>query len=269
MLKIIRKNKTDKNNKIKKPDRNAFLQKLFSRVVRVIAILTISAVLVYGIRERWILNQVVNYKNNADRVIVTVDGDEITLSDMAYYIMYEECVTEKAARIYNPDTPKDYWNTRNGGKIISGEAHKAVMGKTVHDWIFYKAARKKGIKLTADEKEYLKTRKEDFWEDLLDEQYDNMYTSKKAVNETMDRMALAQKYQRQLADKMNINYHRLDWDAFEFEPIKKEHKIKVSEKLWDRIRIGEVTIRHYKYSPVPTGKNKTKGDESDGDKNKN
>ena len=254
--------------KVNKSDRKTFLNKFISRFARVLAILTISAVLIYGMRERWILNQILDYKHNANRVIVTVDGDKITLSDMAYYIMYEECTVEKSARIYNPDTPKDYWNTRNGGKIISGEAHKAVMGKTVHDWIFYKEAKKKGIKLTAKEKAYLETRKEDFWEDLFDEQYDNMYTSKKAVNAEIDRMALAQKYQSQLADKMNINYHRLDWDAFEFEPIKKEHRIRISDKLWMRIRIGEVTIRHNTYSPVPTGKNKTKGDENKPDNDK-
>ena len=245
--------------KSNKSDRKTFLNKFFSRFARVLAILTISAVIIYSLRERWILNQVLDYKNNGDRIIVTVDGDKLALSDMAYYIMYEECTIEKAARIYNPDMPKDYWNTRNGGKIIAGEAHKAVMGETVHDWIFYKEAKKNGITLTAKEKAYIKTRKEDFWEDLFDEQYDNMFTSKKAVNAEIDRMALAQKYQRQLADKMDINYHRLDWDAFEFETIKKDHRISISDKLWTRIRVGEVTIRHDKYSSVPTGKNKTKG----------
>ncbi len=251
-----------KDKKENRPDRKKFLNKFLSRFARVLAILTISAVLIYGLRERWILNHVLDYKKNGNRVMVMVDGDKITLSDMAYYIMYEECTIEKAARIYNPDTPKDYWNTRNGGKIIAGEAHKAVMGKTVHDWIFYKEAKKNGIKLTAEEKAYIKTKKQDFWEDLFDEQYDNMYTSKNVVNAEIDRMALAQKYQRQLADKMDINYHRLDWDAFEFEPIKKDHRIRISDKLWARIRIGEVTIRHDKYSSVPTGKYKTKGNEN-------
>ena len=40
---------------------------------------------------------------------MAVDGEQVTLREMAFYIAYEEGSMEDAAIIYNPDNTDEYW----------------------------------------------------------------------------------------------------------------------------------------------------------------
>ena len=65
-----------------------------------------------------------------------------------------------------------------------------------------------------------------------------------------DRTAIAQKYQKMLAEKKKISYARLSYGGDIYENMLKEHKVRVNKRLWNRVIMGEVTLRHHKVNFV-------------------
>ena len=59
---------------------------------------------------------------------------------------------------------------------------------------------------------------------------------------TMEKIALAQKYQAIYAGLTNQDIEDYDFSSDCYTELLKEHKYKINEKLWDRISFGNVTI---------------------------
>ncbi len=173
-----------------------------------------------------------------------VDGEPITFSDLAYIILEEEKRTEEQARIYNPDSPKDYWNTNDKAKILSVRVRNTAIDMAIHDRILYKMAKKEKVTLNEEEEEILKNKQIDFWEDLYDEQIDNLYVKKSVVNAELRKVAIAAKYQQMLAMKAKVNSARFSYEGDKYKEIKAKHKIKIDKSLVKKIVMGEVTLRH-------------------------
>lgn len=184
------------------------------------------------------------YRQHLDETAVTVDGETVTMGDMAFYIMFEENKVEKEAEVYNPDNTRDFWNIRLGSAFLSAHAKQAVMGMAVHDRIFYNKALEAGLTLTGDEREALDDRITDFWEDLYPTQKDHLLASVESINHTIYELTLAEKYQLTLAKKKDVSYHSLDWNGSGFEEIEKKHRVKVNDRLWRRVRLGNITLYH-------------------------
>ena len=51
-----------------------------------------------------------DYWEHLDDTAFTIDDEEVTFEDLAFYILFEERKVEEQARIYNKDYTKDYWN---------------------------------------------------------------------------------------------------------------------------------------------------------------
>lgn len=56
------------------------------------------------------MKQNIVYNEHLEDVAVTVNGKELTLRDMAFYVAYEEMNVEKQALVYDSDNPNKYWN---------------------------------------------------------------------------------------------------------------------------------------------------------------
>lgn len=187
----------------------------------------------------------IDYEEHSSDTAVTVDGEVMTLSDVAYYVLYEEKTIEEQAEVYNPENTKDYWNLHVDGMFISDEAKNTAIGMAIHDRIFYNAAKKRGMKLSQAEKTALKNSIQDFWMDLLDEQQKNIPTTDEEINQTIEEMALAQKYQTWIAKKHNRTYHEYDWDGYDYKQLlEKSHTVKINRRIWNRVRMGEISVHH-------------------------
>ena len=114
------------------------------------------------------MKQNIVYNEHLEDVAVNVNGKELTLRDMAFYVAYEEMNVEKQALVYDSDNPNKYWNIHTNGEFVRVTARKAAMSMAIHDEIFYEMAKKESITLTDDEKAALKNSEKDFWYDLSD-----------------------------------------------------------------------------------------------------
>ena len=67
---------------------------------------------------------------------------------------------------------------------------------------------------------------------------------KLAMNETMKEIALAEKYQRKLAEENNATYAAYNYDGYDYEQLLKEHDVEIKRRVWDRVNVGNVTLVH-------------------------
>lgn len=191
------------------------------------------------------------YEEHLGDVAATIDGEELTLDDIAFYVVYEEKQIEEQALIYNADSTKDYWNLHIDGVFIAADAKKAAIGMAIHDYIFYKKAVEMGMELDAEEEIYLENRIEDFWMDLFDEQLERMPTTEDKINSSIYKMALAQKYQEYIALENGRLFHEYDWDGYDYTKLEEaEHKVKINKKVWNKVKLGDITLNHESVSYI-------------------
>ena len=87
-------------------------------------------------------SQPLDYASSLDELAVTVDGESLTLRDMAFYVAYEEMEVEKQAVTYNPEDTNKYWNLHVDGEFIKLASKKYAIQMAVHDQIFYDMAQR-------------------------------------------------------------------------------------------------------------------------------
>ncbi len=215
------------------------------RLIQAVLIALLVLVIIYAAYTYRQHRTKLNYLENLDETAVTVDGEELTLRDLGFYVLFQEQRIEKEALIYNAESTKDFWNIHVNGIFIQSQAKKAAMEMAVHDHIFYRCATKEGIVLTSKEKQLLEDVRTDFWSDLFDEQKKHLPGTVESINATMHRIALAEKYQAKLAVKMDTTYAGLSWDGYDYKKLlKKEHEVKINHAIWDRVVFGDTTLRH-------------------------
>ena len=136
------------------------------------------------------------YRDSLEMKAVTVNGNELTLRDLAFYVAYEEAEVQRQAVVYDADNPIRYWNANMGGTYTRVAARNISMQMAIHDEVFYQMAMEEGIELSEADESALADVEQDFWSDLIMIDGDQrMGISEKDIQMTMRKMALAQKYQ--------------------------------------------------------------------------
>ena len=222
-----------------------------NKLVKPIVLILCVAVMVYALLTMGNNRAKLNYQEHLGDTAVTVDSEEITFQDLAFYILYEEGKIEEQARIYNPDYTKDYWNLHTNDTFIQLEAKEVVWGMAVHDHLFYQMAVAEGMDtLTDEEEQELEFRITDFWEDLLDIQWEKLPCSEATINEQIRLAAIAEKYQDYLAEKLGPSQAAYKYDGYYYQQIMEEHQVKTNDKLWDRLVLGDITLSHSKLNYI-------------------
>lgn len=188
--------------------------------------------------------QKLSFPESLDLVVVTVDGEQVTLREMAFYIAYEEGSMEDAAIIYNPDNTDEYWRLYTNHTFLREQAKRTVVDMTVHDTLFAQMAAEEGVVLSEAEEQYLANEQQDFWSDLTEEQRESLSVSEDTLDETMRKMALAQKYQSILAEMEQVDYEDYSIGGTEYEKLLAQHTCELDETTWDRVPFGSITVDH-------------------------
>ena len=194
----------------------------------------------YSFRDR----QNLDYAAHLDDAAVTVDGEDMTLSDMAFYVVYVERKVEESAMIYDDENTRAFWNIHTNQTFTQTAAKETVMDMAVHDRIFYRAALQENLVLSEEEAQALEEIKNDFWEDLLDVQRERLPVSYEVINETIKEIALTEKYQSLLAEKNEETYAAYGYDGYDYKEMLKEHEVKIHKSIWNRINVGNITLVH-------------------------
>ena len=192
----------------------------------------------------WENSRDVEYSECLDEVIFTANGQDVQMKDLGFYILYEEREVENQAKVYNPDNTKDYWNLHVDGVFIQVQAKDTILNMAIHDKLFYQKAVEENLTLDAKEEKQLRNAISDFWMDLLDEQLEKMPVGDEYIAEAMRQIALAEKYQAKLAKKNGKSYASYQWDGYEYQKWLEKQTVKINDKLWDKITVGDITLSH-------------------------
>lgn len=182
------------------------------------------------------------YAESLGEVIAVIDGEELLLQDMAFYIAYEENLVEADALIYNPKNTRQYWGIHTNGSYVITEAKQAAINMAVHDALLWRLAVQEGVALDEEEERRLANSQDDFWSDLEDIQKKALAVDREIINESMEKMALAEKYQYLLAEMNEKNFEDYSITGGAYQELLEEHACEIKEETWDRVKFGNITV---------------------------
>ncbi len=220
------------------------VKKWVRRLVYAVFAVGIAGLFFFGCYEGYLRRHEVDVLQELDGVVATVDDEPLTLEDLGFYILFQERRVEKEAEIYNEKRTSDFWNIHTNGFFLKSQAKDAVLQMAIHDQIFYRKACKDQVVLSSDEQALLENARTDFWSDLYDCQLERIPGSYETVNRRIRMIAVAQKYQKSLAESLNTTYSGLNWNGYDYEKIKEAHKVDIKEGYWRRVNLGDITLVH-------------------------
>jgi hypothetical protein len=213
-------------------------------LVTLVLVLLLLALAVYSNWSAKAKSQIV-YREALDTVALEVNGTELTLRDVAFYVAYEEDQVEQQALAYDAEDTGKYWNVHADGVYIRVAARNAAAQMAIHDEVFYQMALADGIELSDEEEEVMQSHLEDFWADLLDGEKDTrLGVTKEDIEATMRKIAYAEKMQTIYAELNNLSYEDYDFSGEAYEELLKEQKYKIRGNIWKRLGFGNITLEH-------------------------
>ena len=187
------------------------------------------------------------YKDSLDREVAEVNGKKLTLSDMAFYVAYEENQVEQQALAYDAGDTSKYWNLHTNGTYVRVAARNATIQMLVHDELFYQMAVAEGIELNDEEEKSLLLSIQDFWYDLENgEKEKRLGIDRQNIENAMRKMMYAQKMQLIYSQLQGAAYEDYEFYTDSYQAYAKTQDVTIKKDVLKRIRFGNVTIEHEK-----------------------
>ncbi len=186
-----------------------------------------------------------DYASSLDKVAAVVNGEELTLRKLAFYVAYEEALVQEQALIYNPEDTSRYWNVQVDKVFIRVKARNAAMQMAIHDVIFSDMADAEGVTLSDEEEAALLFEQTNFWQDLVeDEKTKGLGVTKDDIFESMRRVALAEKYQSIYEQIKGADKGAYDIEQAAYKALLAAQKYKIRKQVWRLVPFGNVTLKH-------------------------
>ena len=182
------------------------------------------------------------YNESLSKVAATVDENDLTLTDLAFYIAYQEKSIQEQAIVYDPENTRKYWNLHTNEGFMNEIAKEAAVDMAIHDEIFYQIADAEGVELDAEEIAYFENEFYDFCSDLEENQWIALGVTEETIRETMYKITVANKYQSILAEIKGVSYEEYNFDGAAYQELLAEHECEKDEEVWRRIPIGRITV---------------------------
>ena len=182
------------------------------------------------------------FKDHLSETVLTVDGENLTLADMAFYVIYQEDKVEKQAAIYDSSDTTKYWKSHVNGRFLVNIAKEAVVQMAVRDVIYSRQAESVGITLTAAELEQLQERVDEFYDVLTTEQKEAVGVDKITIAATMHKAALAEKVASGLAIMNGVSPNAYGTEGAAYQQELAQHTYTLNETLWGGVNLGYISI---------------------------
>jgi hypothetical protein len=207
-------------------------------------LLLLAGMVFYSFWKRSLRSKLV-YPESLELVAATVNGNELTLRDVAFYVAYEEDEVEQQAYVYNPDDTNIYWNMHANYTYIRKAARNAAIQMAIHDELFYRMALDEGITLNDEEESILAEKSEETWTDLVDYGKDvRLGVTREDMEETLRKIAYADKMQYIYANMQGLDEEDYDFTSGSYLDFLGKQDYKISEDVWGRVDFGNVTLTH-------------------------
>lgn len=160
-----------------------------------------------------------------DDTLLWIGEEEIPLRDSLYYIMLVENESSERAESYSEEAKKSFWNIKTGDEgYVSQVAKKVILEQLITDELMYREAVKNGWKIDETEVENATM---EVWAEISQYQKELSGYTRETLTKRMEKAYAGQAYREAYGD--------------EFEELKAAYKVRVDEKLWSKIEMGNST----------------------------
>lgn len=185
------------------------------------------------------------YPESLDKTAVVVNGQGLTLRDMAFYIAYDEMIVEEQAQIYDATDTTRYWNLKTNNVYIRQLSKQNVMKKAVHDEIFYQLAMAEKMELSEEDERRITEVQETFQDNVMTEaKLERMGVSQNDINASIRKIGIAQKYQSIYAEINQYDMEALEIEGEAYNMMLADFRYRINDDVWDRVNYGDVTLVH-------------------------
>ncbi len=194
-----------------------------------------------------------HYEDHLDEVLISVDGDTLTLREFGYYIYTTEEFVQKQALIYDPEDHLHWWNTHFSAgldsQFVSELAMKTAINTYLSHEIYYSEAHEEGTELTSSEEEAAKAEAKELYQKMSAIQLERTGLNEALIYSAICRQKLAAKYAGYLALGIDFSGYEdepsalLSGDGDYFQSvILPQHKVEINEKLMKNLKMGRITV---------------------------
>lgn len=210
-----------------------------------LALVAISAALLVFSPRASARRDKLDYASSLGEVAAVVNGEELTLRELAFYVAYEEAQVHEQAVAYNPDNPAEYWNVRIDKLLVRAAARNAAIKMAVHDVIFSQMGEADGVALTEEEERILLYEQENFWQDLVEDgKTAGLGVTREDIFASMRRIALAEEYQAVYEQVQGAQAGDYDYDETVYEDFLDTQDYEIYSNVWKRVDFGNVTLKN-------------------------
>ena len=187
------------------------------------------------------------YNEHLDEVVLTVKDEEtsieISLKELAYYIINVEGDIDDMAHQFNNDNLNAYWNVKldKGLYTVRDYAKDLVIDKCVMDNIYYLEALKNNITLTEEEEELAGEDAQLILKNLTSRQMDVADFYYEDLYKIMMKLYITSKYVNTLSEEGH-SMADLELKGSYYNEVKKNYLYTV-ENIWDSVKLGNLTVK--------------------------
>lgn len=210
-------------------------QEIIFVIVLLLIVLIIGAFSIFHDKE-------FHYLDHLDETFVTVDGNELPLKELGFYVVYEETLGSPMAYEYDHEDTKAFWGRHTNGNFISSLARESAVAMAVHDEIFYQQALSHQITLTEEESDIAELRLQDYLNAITPEQLEMVNLTEDDLRATVQKIALGEKYMLIYAKETGHYYEEYNISGDAYQELLQEHDVKENKYLINKLVFGEISL---------------------------
>lgn len=185
------------------------------------------------------------YENNLDSLVVTIDDYKYDLQEVSYYIIKMEAYVDEAARLYNEDNPRAYWNLYISNHYVSAMAKDTCMDLIIRDYVYANEAKLLNLTLSEEKVNSITDEVQETLKNMTSSQMAITNYSEKDLYDILYRIAMAERYVSYISSKDDsLTEDDFNPEGKHYEKIIKKYDIKINKKIWNNVNIGRVSINN-------------------------
>ncbi len=174
--------------------------------------------------------------------IIEVDGQPVTLQDMAFWILDTETTVQEQAVQYDPGEPERYWRARVNRRFVNQMVKEGIVNTVIHDEIFYQMAVRDGVVLTPEQMAVVEDKAELYYLELTDQQKATLQISEEDIRRAMEKIGTAEKYAEYFCIERNCQPEDAAVSGEAYERELSHHDYKLYRDVWNKVKVGTLTI---------------------------
>ena len=193
------------------------------------------------------------YEEHLDDVLLSANGNEMTLREFGYYLREMEVFVQEQALLYDPEEPMKYWNVHFAAGYDSAfmfdYAKRRAVNNCLCDLIYASLAEQAGLAVDDWDRLLGRAAAQEIWAAMPEEVAKLLGLTREIVEETEIRKELVRRYVADYASRVDVSGYGGDPETvlssggdYFLEVILPAQQVTIDEALLEELRFGTITV---------------------------